>query len=223
MPKVTLVKCARKAIPSAGIEVGQPYYWWKFRFGGKHVSKTYPKPSQLTQSEFLQQIYDINDRLEAVDESTAADEVPAIIDELDNIISELEDKLGNMPDSLQQAPTGELLQNRIDAVTEMKDALEGVDLDCFDTDNEPTDPESIELPDEPEAPVEPSRIDFNDDNDFEEAMTSYNEELEAYNTAKEAYDGAVEAKDEAESDYEDWQSNRESAIEEIQGVSYSGE
>ena len=50
MPRVKHVQSARKAIPSAGIEVGDSYYWWKFRYGGKRVSKTYPKRSQLTQS-----------------------------------------------------------------------------------------------------------------------------------------------------------------------------
>lgn len=210
MPKVNHVKCARKAIPSAGIEVGQPYYWWKFRFGGKHVSKTYPKPSQLTQSEFLSSIYDINDRLENIDADNVRDEVPAIIEELENIASELEDKLGNMPDSLQQAPTGELLQNRIDAVNDMKDELENIDLDVFENEvEEPTEPDL----EEPEAP---DREDFDTDEEFDTAN-------EAYATAHNAWQEAADAYEEAQEAYEGWTSDRDSVLEEIQAVNYSGE
>jgi hypothetical protein len=50
MPRVNFVKKARKAIPSSGIKVGDSYYWWKFRYGGKFVSKERPRQSQLTQS-----------------------------------------------------------------------------------------------------------------------------------------------------------------------------
>ena len=42
MPRVNYVKKARKAIPGADIKVGDAYYWWKFRYGGKHVSKIRP-------------------------------------------------------------------------------------------------------------------------------------------------------------------------------------
>lgn len=50
MPRVNKVEHARKAQPNYGINKGDTYYWWKFRYGGKHVSKTYPRASQLTQS-----------------------------------------------------------------------------------------------------------------------------------------------------------------------------
>lgn len=210
MPRVTHVKAARKAIPSAGIEVGQPYYWWKFRFGGKHVSKTYPKPSQLTQSDFLQQVYELNDRIEAVDESNAADEVAEIISELENLASEQEDKLSNMPDSLQQAPTGELLQNRAYAVNDMVSELEGVDMDVFDNEpEEPTEPTA-------EEPEEPAAEDYETDEEFEAAMAEYNTQHDAWQAAQDEYE---DAKDE----YEEWQSDRDNALDEIHAVSYGGE
>lgn len=193
------MKHARKAIPSAGIEVGQPYYWWKFRFGGKHVSKTYPKQSQLTQSEFLSQMYDINDRLQAVDADNAADEVAEIISELEDIASELVDKLGNMFGSLQYSPTGELLQERIDAVNDMASELENIDTDVFGN--------VVDEPEEPET-EEPDEADY--------------EAYESYATAQKEWEEAEEAYEEAKAEYEDWVQECDSALEEIQAISYEG-
>ena len=53
MPQVHFVKKARKTNKTLGIKKGDSYYWWKFRYGGKHVSTKHPRPSQLTQSDFL--------------------------------------------------------------------------------------------------------------------------------------------------------------------------
>ncbi len=56
MARAHFVKKARKDNPAAGIKAGDSYYWWKFRRGGKHYSKTAPRPSQLTQSEYLRRL-----------------------------------------------------------------------------------------------------------------------------------------------------------------------
>lgn len=61
MPRVHHVMKARKAQPHAGIEAGDEYYWWKFRYGGKRVSKTYPRRSALTQSQYYAAQYDAED------------------------------------------------------------------------------------------------------------------------------------------------------------------
>lgn len=62
MPRVHYVKQARKANPVA--QPGEPYYWWKFRYGGKRFSKTYPRASQLTQSDKLSRIYAAQESVE---------------------------------------------------------------------------------------------------------------------------------------------------------------
>jgi len=54
MPRVHHVKRAAKDYPHAGIEKGQEYWYWTFRYGGKVRSATYPRPSQLTQSKWSQ-------------------------------------------------------------------------------------------------------------------------------------------------------------------------
>lgn len=55
MPRVHHVKKAMK--DNRVCKKGESYYWWKFRYGGKQYSKTYPRASQLTQSDKLGRIY----------------------------------------------------------------------------------------------------------------------------------------------------------------------
>jgi hypothetical protein len=136
MARVHFVKKARKDQKEAGIKKGDSYYWWEFKFAGKHVSKTPPRRSQLTQSSFLSQMYDIED-VEISGLTITSDfesDVQSIIDSLENLRSECEDKLSNMPEQLQSAPTGEMLQNRIDSVQEMIDELEGIDKEVDEED-----------------------------------------------------------------------------------------
>lgn len=128
MTRAHYVKKARKDNPVC--KKGESYYWWKFRYGGKRFSKTMPKPSQLTQSEFLGAIYDIDDRLqEMANDSEFESEISEICQELEQLKDTCEESLSNMPEQLQDAPTGELLQGRVDSVQEMIDELEGVDIE----------------------------------------------------------------------------------------------
>ena len=134
MPRVTHVKHARKDYPQYDIKQGDEYYWWKFRFGSKHKSKTTPARSQLTQSEFLSTIYDLEDRLGALsaEGSTREDvqsDVDSIKDELEALASQCEDNRSNMPESLQDSESGQLLETRAEAVQNMISALESIDLE----------------------------------------------------------------------------------------------
>jgi hypothetical protein len=136
MPRVKK-QTAAKDYPEAGIKKGELYYSWKFRYGSLHRSKSYPKPSQLTQSDFLQQVYDINDEIASLEWSEdIKSDVQDIIDRLTEIRDECEEKRSNMPDHLQDVGSGEILQNRYDALDEMISNLEAVDLDI---DNEDED------------------------------------------------------------------------------------
>lgn len=129
MAKATFVKAARKAVPSAGINVGDSYYWWAFRYGGKHYSKTPPKPSQLTQSNFLAQLYAIQ---EDQGDLPADDNLPSAVEDLvsrlNDLADECESNRENMPESLQDSETGQLLESRADACRSAADELEGLDL-----------------------------------------------------------------------------------------------
>ena len=139
MPKVIHVKKARKAIRSAGIKVGDSYYWWKFRFGPKQVSKTPPKRQQLTQSDFLSQVYDLEDRigeLSPVNIDDLTSELSSIADDIRTLGDEQQEKLDVMPEALQDSSSsGELLRERVDACEAWADEIEGVQVDEPDRDS----------------------------------------------------------------------------------------
>lgn len=138
MPRVHSVKKARKAYPIYGIEPGDPYYWWKFRYRPRIMSKTYPKRSQLTQSGFLSQLYDLED---GVTSDCTSDQLESLIAGLEVLGEECQESLDNMPEHLQESSSsGMLLQERIDALEGWVADLQGI-LD--DDDN--SDLDSIEL------------------------------------------------------------------------------
>lgn len=140
MPQVHFVKKAQKDYPEADIKKGDSYYWWKFKFGGKHKSKTHPKASQLTQSEFLSAIYDLEDRIRSLSSDMDIEDIEAevteIIDEIRTLGEEQEEKRNNMPESLQDGEIGELLQSRADACEEWASELENVDFDTAKDDED---------------------------------------------------------------------------------------
>lgn len=132
MARVHYVKKARKARPDIGVKVGDPYYWWKTRTTvGKsyvsqmHYSKDKPKPSQLTRSEYMGQLMDLE--AQGFDRGSRDDAVASfnsMAEEVRALGEEQADKLSNMPDGLQQSETGELLQARADKCEEIASALE---------------------------------------------------------------------------------------------------
>lgn len=130
MARATFVKKARRALPDYGIGIGDSYYWWKFRFGGKHYSKTPPKQSQLTSSPYLSQILEIQERV--FDREDPESFVEEIKSELESLKDELEGNLQNMPEGLQQGDTGQLLQERIDCLDQAVTDLENIDMEFED-------------------------------------------------------------------------------------------
>jgi hypothetical protein len=133
MPRVTHVKSARKDNPVC--QKGEPYFWWKFRYGGKRYSLTRPKPSQLTQSEYLGTVYGLQEQIEAWGSITNEDDLEMFKDEVRGQLEELrdttEESRENMPESLQESPTGELLQERYDALDEAVNEIDSIDADSM--------------------------------------------------------------------------------------------
>lgn len=134
MPKVTFVKKAQKDVPHTNIKKGESYYWWKFRFGGKHCSKTMPRRSQLTRSGFLSSLYDLQDRIGEFT-ATSIEEFDTfkedILSEIENLKSECEDNLSNMPESLQESS---ILNERIEGLDNWYSEIEGVS--CEESEDE---------------------------------------------------------------------------------------
>lgn len=119
------------------IAKGESYYWWQFKNRPKQFSKIRPKASELTQSNFLSQLYALDEKLSEFtaeckeDFDSFRDDFSSDIESLKD---ECQDSLDNMPEQLQSAPTGELLQERIDALDSWKDEVEGVECEECDED-----------------------------------------------------------------------------------------
>lgn len=138
MARATFVKAARKDYPDHGIKKGESYYWWAFMQGGrggpKRYSKTPPKRSQLTQSEFWSAVFDLqDDRSQAPDFDSLESERDDLVSELQNILDETQGKLDNMPDGLRDGDSGNTLQERIDALELAISEMESADI-SFDDD-----------------------------------------------------------------------------------------
>lgn len=133
---------ARDEEDTVYIAKGESYYWWAFLKGGKHFSKTKPKRSQLTQSDYLSQIYDFEDDIDHLSASDFSDasELEAWVDDLKSSLEELRDQQeeskSNMPESLQESPTGELLQERYETLENAVSELEGIDATDYEEPDE---------------------------------------------------------------------------------------
>lgn len=217
MPRVHFVKKARKDYPNAGIAKGESYYWWKFRYGGKQMSKTPPKPSQLTQSAFLSQLYDLQERVAefgADDKDTVVDFLNELRDEVENLASECQDSLDNMPYELQESSeSGQLLQERIDM-------LEGVQMEIDDLLGAAESlPDVMEEPIEPDPPDEP---DHPGEDATEEDIAEYNRLMEVYEEELGTYDDEYATYEEESDEYEGYRADLDDLIGQIQGLSLEG-
>lgn len=131
------------------IHKGQPYYWWAFMNGPKYYSLERPKPSQLTQSDYLQTLYRIQEEIEEADGTlTSKEEFEDFKEDIKSRLEELrdeqEEKRSNMPEHLQDVGSGELLQERFDALDSAIDEIENIDLEDRDEEEYPDDEEGDE-------------------------------------------------------------------------------
>ena len=147
MPKVQKINKAGKDYPEFGIKKGETHYVWsiKLQRGGiVRRSKTYPRQSQLTMSDYKVQAHQLNERIEDFDTDVAAD-VEAFRDEIVEDATALRDeqqeKLDAMPEGLQQGPTGEQIQERIDALEAFIDELENLEFPEFEQEDDHEDEE----------------------------------------------------------------------------------
>lgn len=134
MPRVHRVEKARKAKPQCGVAVGESYYWWKIKTGPARgvlrCSKSYPKSSELTFSEFWGDVRRLQEEIEAselpADESDFESLARDWSESAQEIADSCREKLEAMPEGLQQGPTGELLQERVDACEGWSSELESL-------------------------------------------------------------------------------------------------
>lgn len=114
------------------IQKGETYYEWTPFRSERHISKTYPKRSQLTGSGFLAELYDLQDEtianLSAETMEDLDNEKSDILSTIEDMKSQCEDSLSNMPEHLQESSSaGQTLQERIDALDEWYNEIDSVD------------------------------------------------------------------------------------------------
>lgn len=147
MARAHFVKRARtpdKARKAAGIKKGDSYWWWAFMVGGrggpKHYSLKPPKPSQLTQSEFLGAFLALEEDIGAlVADDGLGDAVSEIAGRYHELGDEQEEKKNNMPDGLQDGDTGNMLEERANKCNEIADELEGLTFDLSEKEKDQSD------------------------------------------------------------------------------------
>ena len=139
MARAKKVEKARKDYPDAGIKKGDTYYWWKFRYGGKRMSKTPPRPSQLTQSAHYSGVRSIQESIEdGCFDQSAADDLESAVDDVKSQLEELrdaaQDSFDNMPEGLQQGDVGQQLEARVESMESAISDFEDVDIDVDEQD-----------------------------------------------------------------------------------------
>lgn len=147
MAKVQFVK-AGKDYPQFGIKKGDMHYVWSMKMQRGGVTKRSldrPRASQLTLSPFKSQAHRINEEIEDItlgeepDISILQAAQQDLIDQASELRDETQDSLDNMPEGLQQGSTGELLQERLDALETFIQEIENLGFDVEFTPEEPED------------------------------------------------------------------------------------
>lgn len=134
MARAHFVNKARKDYPAAGIKKGESYWWWKFKGErSRRMSKTKPRRSALTRSEFYANLYDIQDTVEAIEGTSGSAEIikaeiDSIVERLEELRDECQERLDNMPEELQEtSSSGMLLQERVEALDGAISEFESID------------------------------------------------------------------------------------------------
>jgi len=136
MARLHFVKKAQKDYPEAKIKKGDSYYWWKHNFGRKQKSKTKPSRSQLTQSNFYSQLYNIQDTIaESFTVEGIEGDLESLVGDLQNLLDECQESLDNMPEQLKDtSAAGETLTERIENLETYISELEAIDTSFEETD-----------------------------------------------------------------------------------------
>lgn len=159
------IKCGRcgRRIPP-----GEKYFHFTFRYGGKHVrcKDHYPRPSELTQSK-MSGVYSAVESVEDViadvragkaDPFDLASALQTASEEVESVRDEYQESLDNMPEPLQQGPTGEEIQEKVDALdsfaSNLSDAGSDIESEWKPQSSQEGKPKESETPDEESSQAE---------------------------------------------------------------------
>lgn len=173
MPRVHTVTNNRKEQKcgkcGATVTVGAGYRHWSFRYGGK-VKRCLvcpaPRPSELTQSGYLQQLYgaqeNFDDTVSGLDRSDWEGFRDAIVSSLEDAEQTARDCVDEYEDALSEWEHGNsMIEEKKDACEEWADALESAKSDI-----------------EGEEPDLPDEIDEDDEEITDEEKQEYKDERE---------------------------------------------
>lgn len=99
----------------------------------------------MTQNAFKQELYSIQEKIEDFDAGDDTDAIAIFVEEITGDLESLRDtcqeSLDNIPEQLQEAPAGQILQERIDALDEAISEFENIDTEFESQKDEETDRE----------------------------------------------------------------------------------
>jgi len=171
--KVYHVKAARK--DNSVAKKGEQYWFTTPRFGGKKLFNHYPRPSELSTGKkscvlaAQESLSDAMDRIsfdrspEHHDAQSLFDEIEQAAsdcaDELEDLADQYEESADNMPESLQQGSQAETMREQADSLRSAASDLRSFD---FSSPSEAPDAE-----------------DYDDDDDYESALSEWHDEIES--------------------------------------------
>lgn len=137
MPRVHHVKKARKDNPV--VKAGEPYYWWKFRFGPKRYSTKRPRPSQLTQAKYGA-VLDVEEGIgDVIAEGATIAELQDVLYEAGQVVRDVGEEYQESAEAQQEyfpdSETAQENEERADHYEEMADAIDEVAASLEDVDD----------------------------------------------------------------------------------------
>lgn len=177
------------------INPGETY----FRIEAPHMPTKYrcsccrPERSELTESEYLQWLYSLQDHLTETYDLESEDAKQELYDELENMRDELQERYDNIPESLQDGSAGEMLQDRISSLEDAMNELDNLEFpeepnkEDYNKEVEVQEPEES---DDGEAEVEDD-AEVEENEEYENAMEDFRNELENYTSSIEEIIGNI--------------------------------
>lgn len=150
MPKVHVQKAA-KDYPQYDIKKGDTYYSWSFYKGPKMMSKTRPRPSQLTNSK-MGMAYAAAEALEdAIEAASCPGDITEALDnaasEIREVADEYQESADNIRDTFSESPTADDCEEKAEGLNEWADDIDSAkdDVEALNFSNFWTEGENDEL------------------------------------------------------------------------------
>jgi hypothetical protein len=228
MPRVTSVAKAQKEQGSCGkcgtkIETGQPYRWWKFRYGGRRVRcmkpNCSPRSSDLTGSDKLSRCYaageSISDAIDEFRKNKDIDDLRSTLEDAANEIREVGEEYRESASNVENGMNGnrmpicDELEEKADNLDSKADEIEGVAGDLEEFSEEGNGPEDMD----DNKIIEKIK---EDDSEFDPAKLSDKEKAEKIEEKR------TELKEEFDQAQEEWVEEQAAKAEDHTEISPEG-